>query len=149
MSDVVVVDASLALKWILREPDSDIAKTLLKQWNADKTDVIAPGLFAYEITNILYRQVVAGKLSYDETKQLLKELFSIGISLRFSQYKDISTRAMAFAYQFSLSATYDAHYLALAEHENCEFWTADTRLLNALNGKLPWVRKLVDYQALS
>jgi len=32
MSDVVVVDASLALKWILREPDSDIAKTLLKQW---------------------------------------------------------------------------------------------------------------------
>ncbi len=34
MSDVVVVDASLALKWILREPDSDIAKTLLKRGNA-------------------------------------------------------------------------------------------------------------------
>ena len=43
----------------------------------------------------------------------------------------------------------DAHYLALAERENCEFWTADTRLLNALKGNLPWVRKLEDYRALS
>ena len=41
----------------------------------------------------------------------------------------------------------DAHYLALAERENCEFWTADTRLLNAINGKLPWVHKLEEYQA--
>ena len=146
MSDVVVVDASVALKWVLREPDSDIAKTLLKQWKTEKTDVIAPGLFAYEITNILYRQVLTGKLSYEETRRLLKEIFSIGILLHFSQYEVISTRAMAFAHQFSLLATYDAHYLALAEHENCEYWTADTRLLKALNGRLPWVRTLNDYQ---
>jgi hypothetical protein len=41
---------------------------------------------------------------------------------------------MAFTFQFSLPATYDAHYLALAERENCEFWTADTRLFNAIKG---------------
>lgn len=146
MSDVVVVDASLALKWVLREEDSQIAKMLLRQWNADKTGVIAPCLFTYEVTNILYRQVIAGKLSYDETRRLLKEMFSIGVSLVFSQYQDVSKQAMEFAHRFSLPATYDAHYLALAEREKCEYWTADTRLLNALNGKLPWVRKLGDYQ---
>lgn len=43
----------------------------------------------------------------------------------------------------------NAHYLALAERENCEFWTADTRLFNAINGKLPWVHKLEEYQASS
>ncbi len=45
-----------------------------------------------------------------------------------------------------LNLSDDAYYLALAEHENCEFWTADTRLLNAINGKLPWVHKLEEYQ---
>lgn len=35
MSDVVVVDASLALKWVLPEDDSDIANMLLKQWTID------------------------------------------------------------------------------------------------------------------
>ena len=147
MSNVIVVDASLALKWIIREPDSGIAKTLLKRWNADRTDIIAPCLFAYEITNILYRQVVTGKLSYGETKLLLKNLFSIGVLLDFSEYENISMRAMEFAHRFGLPAAYDAHYLALAERENCEYWTADARLLNTIKGKLPWVRKLEDYQA--
>jgi hypothetical protein len=50
------------------------------------------------------------------------------------------------AHQFSLLATYDAHYLALAESHNCEFWTADTRLLRAVGDKLSWVRTLDDYR---
>ena len=52
---------------------------------------------------------------------------------------------MEFANQFKLLATYDAHYLALAEIEGCECWTADKRLLNAVKGKISWVRSLDDY----
>lgn len=147
MSNVVVVDASLALKWVLPEDDSDIANMLLKQWTIDGKDVIAPALFTYETTNILYRQIVMGRLTYDETKQAQAKLFSLGVSLVFSPYQDISKRAMEFAHRFSLLAAYDAHYLALAERRNCEYWTADTHLLRALNGKLTWVRRLNDYQA--
>jgi predicted nucleic acid-binding protein len=55
MSDIVVVDASLALKWVLSESDSSAAITLLGEWNTRKVEVIAPALFAYEATNILYR----------------------------------------------------------------------------------------------
>jgi predicted nucleic acid-binding protein len=51
------------------------------------------------------------------------------------------------AQQYNLPATYDAHYLALAEHEKCEYWTADTRLWNAVRDKLPWVHQLSDYQS--
>jgi predicted nucleic acid-binding protein len=47
----------------------------------------------------------------------------------------------------ALPAAYDAHYLALAEREQCEFWTADTRFLRAIDGKLPWVHPLADYQS--
>ncbi len=149
MTDVVVVDASLALKWVLSESDSGTAITLLRRWNTDNTEVIAPALFTYEATNILYREVVAGKLTYDETKKLLTKLFSIGILLNFAQHKEISIRAMEIAHRFGLPAAYDAHYLALAEYEKCEYWTADTRLWNAVGSKFPWVRRLDEYQDTS
>jgi predicted nucleic acid-binding protein len=144
MSDVVVVDASLALKWVLDEPDSQTAVILLDQWTDEGMSVIAPALFTHEVTNTLYRQVVAGKLAYEEAKQGLTELFSIGVLLKFSLYEDISTQAMEFAHQLNLPATYDAHYLALALHENCEYWTADKRLWNIVKGKFSWVRWFSD-----
>jgi predicted nucleic acid-binding protein len=146
MSDIVVVDASLALKWVLSESDSSAAITLLGEWNTRKVEVIAPALFAYEATNILYRQVVVGKLTYDETKKLLAKLFSIGIELDFSHYMNTSARAMEFSHRFGLPAAHDAHYLALAEREKCDYWTADARLWNTIRDKLPWVRRLSDYQ---
>jgi predicted nucleic acid-binding protein len=146
MTDVVVVDASLALKWVLSEADSSTAITLLQRWNTDKMEVIAPALFTYEATNILYRQVVTDKLTYNEVKKLLTKLFSIGILLNFEQHREISLRAMELSHRFGLPAAYDAHYLALAEHEKCEYWTADTRLWNAVRDKLPWVHQLSEYQ---
>src|SRR5260370_16793931 len=107
MSDIVVVDASLALKWVLSEPDSSAAVTLLAKWNTENTEVVAPALFAYEATNILYRQVVTGKLTYDETKKLLIKLFSIGIVLYFSPSTHISTQATHFCHRFGLPSAYD------------------------------------------
>jgi predicted nucleic acid-binding protein len=148
MTDVVVVDASLALKWVLSEADSSTAITLLQRWNNDNMEVIAPVLFTYEATNILYRQVVTDKLAYNEVKKLLTKLFSIGIFLNFAQHREISIRAMELSHRFGLPTAYDAHYLALAEHEKCEYWTADIRLWNAVGDKLPWVRRLSDYQSM-
>jgi len=147
MTDIVVVDASLALKWVLSEADSNTAIALLQTWNTDKMEIIAPALFTYEATNILYRQVVTNKLSYEEVKKLLTKLLSIGILLNFVQHRETSIRAMELSHRFGLPAAYDALYLALAEHEKCEYWTADNRLWNAVADKLPWVRRLSDYQS--
>jgi predicted nucleic acid-binding protein len=148
MSDVVVVDASLALKWVLSEADSNTAIALLQRWNTANMEIIAPALFTYEATNILYRQVVTHKLSYEEVKKLLTKLLSIGILLNFAQHREISIRAMELSHRFGLHAAYDAHYLALAEHEKCEYWTADSRLCNAVRDKLPWVHQLSEYQSI-
>jgi predicted nucleic acid-binding protein len=147
MSDMVVVDASLALKWVIPESDSSTAITLLDKWTNEGIRVIAPALFVYEVTNIPYRQSSEGKLTYDEAAQSLKKLFSIGVLLKFSLYEDISAQAMEFAHLFNLPATYDAHYLALAQHESSEFWTADTRLWNTLKRKLSWVHWIGDNQS--
>jgi predicted nucleic acid-binding protein len=145
MSDVVVVDANLALKWVILEQDSNTSMMLLDKWTDEGKEIIAPALFAYEVTNILYRQTLTNKLTYDEASQGLTKLFAIGVSIKFSLYENISVQAMELAHRFGLSATYDAHYLALAQHENCEFWTADTRLWNTVKSKLGWVRWFGDY----
>lgn len=146
MSELVVVDASLALKWVIPETDSNIAIGLLDKWTNDGTKVIAPALFAYEVTNIIYRQSKSNKFTFDEANKSLTKLFSMGILLKFSFYEDISAQAMEFARLFDLPATYDAHYLALAQFEHSEYWTADTRLWNALRRKLSWVNWIGNYQ---
>jgi predicted nucleic acid-binding protein len=146
MSDAVVVDANLALKWVLLEEDSTMSLGLLDKWTDERKEIMAPALFAYEVTNILHRQAIAGKLTYDEALQGLSKLFSLGILLQFSLFEETSVRAIEFAHRFHLPATYDAHYLALAQREQCEFWTADARLWNTVKNELNWVRLLGDYR---
>src|SRR5438132_14075097 len=102
MTDRVVVNARLALRWVLSEADSATAITLLQRWNTSNMAMIAPALFTYEVTNILYRQVVTNKLSYEEVKKLLTKLLSIGILLNFAQHIEISVRAMELSHRFGL-----------------------------------------------
>jgi predicted nucleic acid-binding protein len=139
MSDVVV-DASVAVKWVLAEPDSSIATKLLNTWTNEGKRVIAPALFAYEVTNIIHRRVVTNRLTYDEAVRALTDLLSTGVILYFSNYEEISLRSIKLAHLFAMPASYDAHYLALAEQQNCEYWTADTRLWNTVKGRLNWIR---------
>lgn len=40
----------------------------------------------------------------------------------------IANSAFELVNQFNLPASYDAHYLALAQHLNCDFYTGDKRL---------------------
>lgn len=56
-------------------------------------------------------------------------------------------RALEIANRYDLSATYDAHYVALAESLGCELWTADQRLLRRLGPQMPSVRWIADYRA--
>ena len=49
-------------------------------------------------------------------------------------------RAYELATQYNRPTAYDSQYLAVAERLNCEFWTADERLANAVGNDLSWVR---------
>ena len=147
MKNVVVVDASIAIKWVLEEPDSDVAEALLAEWSNNGILLLAPSLLAYEITNALHRKVRKGAITLDRAKEALAELSLAEIDYDFSTDFALSTRAIELANHFSLPATYDSHYLALAESKECELWTADTRLWNSAGGKLAWLRWLGDYPA--
>ena len=147
MKKAVVVDTSIVLKWVLDEPDSATALALLTRWVNEETVIQAPALLTYEVANALYQRVRKGEMTAEKARQALEDVLLPELELNFLEYTELSKRAITLARQYSLPATYDAHYLALAEHKKCEYWTADTRLWNAIGDKLPWIRRLSDYQS--
>jgi predicted nucleic acid-binding protein len=142
----VIVDASIVLKWVLQEPDSHIAEALLAEWIDKETVILAPALLVYELNNSLYRKARKGEITFEEVELSLRKILLTGLELDFSEDPNLSLKAVELAKRFDLPATYDSHYLALAQREGCELWTTDIKLLRALRGQLSWVRRLEDYQ---
>lgn len=149
MKKAVVVDTSLAIKWILEEADSEMAEALLLEWSQKGIILYAPPLLAYEITNVLFKHVRKSEISIERAKGAFAEVLLLGIELDFPQDHALSLRALELAQKYALPATYDAHYLALAERENCELWTADSRMWRTVQGKLLWVRNLSEFRPLT
>ena len=129
MNGFAVVDASLAVKWLLEEEYSDNANSLARSWADTGTTPVAPYLMPVEVTNVLHRRVVRGELIVDAAISLLETLLASGVELR--ETPRIHVRALELADQLQQGAVYDAHYLALAESLDCEMWTADVRLFRS------------------
>lgn len=136
----VVVDTSIAIKWAIKEEDSHIALALLNEWNNKGMLVLAPTLLAYEAANVLHKHIRKGTLTFEDAQRALHEIIFDIVSFAFTDDASLNIRAIQLAQQFTLPATYDAHYLALAESQGCELWTADMRLWNNTRSKLDWIR---------
>jgi predicted nucleic acid-binding protein len=148
MRDSVVVDASIALKWVIKESDSAKALALLAEWSNRETVMLAPALIAYEITNILYQNVRKNEITLERAKSALEDVMLAGIEFDTPLDNRLGRRAIELAHKFGIKATYDSNYLALAEREGCELWTADTKMWRAVKGELTWVRWLEDYHPI-
>ena len=144
IDEKVVVDANIALKWVLTEADSQVAQALLAEWKKKKLAVFVPALLPYEVTNILYREVRAGRITFDIARDGINLILRT-VSLDFSRDSALNFRAMALANRFDLPATYGTHYLALAELKDCPLWTADTRMWRAVKDQLDWVHWIGEY----
>ncbi len=126
----VCVDASFVIRSLESADSHSSAIRLWIEWHEAGRPVIAPTLLYYEITNALHRYVVHGELLPEEASELLEMALRLDITLYGDN--DLHRRALKLAKSFSLSATYDAHYLALAERLGAEFWTADKRLVRTV-----------------
>ena len=141
---MICVDASVAVKWILNEERSVLARALYRNSvDADQT-IVAPPLLPAEVTNILRQRMRgADRLSLLEATGRLNRFLSLSISI-FNP-AGLHLAALALADTYGLPATYDAHYLALAEYLDCVFWTDDLRLLRRVQPVLPYVRAIGEY----
>ena len=82
MNGLVVVDASLAVKWLVEEIHTRRAVTLVHNWRLDGVRVIAPFLMAAEVTNALYRKALRREISMDAATRLLNDFWGVGVVFR-------------------------------------------------------------------
>ena len=129
MDDFVVVDASLAVKWLVAERFSDEAEDLLSTWELEGTRLAVPYFMPVEVSNVLHRYVVRGGLTVSEAMALMDRI----LGMRIEKYDEdrIYARAIELASQLGQGSVYDCHYLALAEFLDCDFWTDDRRFTRA------------------
>ena len=122
---VVVVDASVAAKWLLAEPDSEIAAMLLD----GSFDLQAPRLLVSEIGNMLWRMAVNGSIDEYEAARLAAALLDVPLQWRDDERTCVE--AVRIAVELGHPA-YDCMYLALASLIGSQVVTADKRFVSAV-----------------
>ncbi|MFW6159350.1 MAG: type II toxin-antitoxin system VapC family toxin [Planctomycetota bacterium] len=119
---MIVLDASVAVKWFLDERGSAQARDLRNQYRDGSVELAAPDLLVYEVTNALVCQRVYDPEAVDSA---VETLLSLDLILSQPQL-DLMSRAAAIAREVN-GAVYDAAYVALAEMMEGVLATADRR----------------------
>jgi predicted nucleic acid-binding protein len=138
---ILVLDASVAIKWFVPEPDSAIARRLL----GSPDRYIAPDLLFAEMTNVIWKKVRQGNLSPEDGPRIIADMLRADIET--VPCRDLTAAAFGIALATGRSG-YDAMYVALAKQRNTRLITADDRLFNALARApeiAPHIQALRDY----
>jgi predicted nucleic acid-binding protein len=143
MNSAVCVDASLIVRALVPGSFSQEAEALLTGWQKAETTLIAPALLAFEVTSTLRRLVYLKAIQPARGKQALAQFQRMAI--RLSLRPAIFPLAWELSHRFNRSRAYDTAYLALAQLSQCEFWTVDEKLYNAVHHDLPWVKWVGDF----
>jgi predicted nucleic acid-binding protein len=134
-----VIDANLVVALVLPLPYSDQATQKIVVWKQSGLALLAPILLEYEIAAVLRKAVVAQLLTTDLALEAMGKVLDLNIQ-RLAPTAHLHERAFHWADRLGHAKAYDAHYLALAEQEGAELWTADRRLANgAQQAGVHWV----------
>jgi predicted nucleic acid-binding protein len=120
----LVIDASVAVKWVVTESGTPEALRLL-----NALPLIAPDLLLAECANILWKKVQRKELSEEEAVMASRILQRADIEI--SPMRQLLERATRLAIELDHPA-YDCVYLALALENGWQFVTADDRFLRKL-----------------
>ncbi len=131
MSERVVIDASVGVKWLRTEAGSDAALRLLERHVAGEIELVVPGIFVHEVLDVTRR------------------LFGVGTAARqWAGWLDAGIRVAGFDERLVRDAlrlcdelgctVYDAMAPALAERLETLLYSADRRA----HGELGYARIL-------
>jgi predicted nucleic acid-binding protein len=129
-----VLDAWIALKWVLAEPDAAKARQVRDDFRNDVHELIAPDSYTLEIAHALTKSHRRGLVPdpwrlWGDVMTTVPRLFpSMPLIPRAIQ---IATGARI--------GVYDCLYVALAEREGYELVSADARLINSLQPTYPFI----------
>lgn len=140
MSTLLVIDASVALKWVVTEPGSDEASALLTEMADDAVSLVAPEHLVGEVGNGLRKRVAQGVLVAEDAIAALDAVAAL--NLEFIGGPERWLRSLPAALDWGVT-TYDALYVLLALDLGAELITADVRLADSARSKSLPVRPLI------
>ena len=135
----VVVDSCVAIKWLIDEPDSEVADCLLDESLNAGTELLAPDSIGPEVGNVLWTRFHRGLANAAEVRQSLDDFHRLPITLLACG--PLLDDALRLALDHDRSF-YDCLFLALSLREDCPLVTADKRLFNAVGKVFPNLRLL-------
>jgi len=120
----VVLDASVALRWLLDEAEAVTAFELL-----EKYILHAPDFLLVEVSNVLWVKTRAQRLNREGAEELYARLTELPITYWPTAELIARSRAASFAYDLTL---YDTLYVALSARSGHPLATADQGIVAAL-----------------
>ena len=120
-----VVDASVAVKWLVAEDDSEVAEELATSGH----DLHAPRLMASEVANAIWRKARMGEIERRAAGILLADVPVMPV--HWGADESVAADAMRLALALG-HPIYDCMYLALAHRIGAVMLTADRRFANAV-----------------
>ena len=131
----IVVDASVAAKWVVEEEHSQQAAQLLTA-----ASLHAPAHWRAEAANVLWVKVFRGDLTPDDAKE--RTLVLNRAPVTDTAIAILVPRAFTIAVTHSITV-YDALYVALAEQRDVECVSADVKLIRRLSSDRDLRRRMV------
>jgi predicted nucleic acid-binding protein len=130
----IVLDASVAVKWVLREEHAASARQILST-----RELLAPHLLWAEVGNILWKRHRRSESSVAEVRRMRVEIQRLPV-MTFAHWPLLPA---ALDLAISLGQTvYDCLYLALAETRNSVMVTADRHFHDTVRSSV-WADRIM------
>lgn len=130
-----VLDSGVLLATVQLEILTDAAIALMNALGETESQIIAPSLLHYEIVAVVRKWVYRGLTSPENANAALSTLLHYPV--RTVMDEALLRRAYDLANIHNRPAAYDSQYLVVAERYECDFWTTDERLYNAVSSQFP------------
>jgi predicted nucleic acid-binding protein len=125
---VIVVDASVAVAWCLKDESSDYADDVLERVISE--GAATPSHWPLEVANAILSAERRGRIEVDELAQVSSLLDRLEVEIVPVELTTAMWSVLEVARAHGLSA-YDAAYLGLARHRGIELATLDASLRSA------------------
>ena len=127
--ETAVIDANFGVALVYPLPYSSVCRRQMENWLRQGERIAAPTLWDYEVASALRKQWAQNLLSKELALAGLEQVSRLPV-LRLPPERSLILSALLWAERLGQIVAYDAQYLALAEHMQAQFWTADRKLHN-------------------
>jgi len=141
-----VVDASIAVKWHLRdEQDAETAIQVLTDYRDGRISLVPPEQIRYEVPSAIRNALRTRRMTADAGAMAVADFLSWNIPTVTDNALTLNGYRLVIRFGCSF---YDGLYVALAERANASLVHAGNRLRNAIGGTFPLEMWMDDYRIL-